>query len=253
MKSVGQILSRIRDCDVLIYQPLRSDHGKLSEEHIRGSIVAQGATAISFPYVFNSGMYSLAHAPRASGREYGRIYGQECVTGLLESHPLHTVLELYREGQIDFGLATRFSSCMDELRQREQTTDIKLSAYIGRNYRQRKLFLSHNHPATALFLHILSQIRDLVRLPLSLDRIDTQNDNLAALPVPYGSPISPYDRRVHGLQFDHRPDWYERGRYLIALMALYHSGGQPWGSRLVARYWLLVHRMRRSLRLAPQR
>jgi hypothetical protein len=248
MKSVGEIMSTIGRCNVLIYQPLRREHGKLSEDHIRQSVIGQGTTTVSLPYIFNSGMYSLTHAALASGCEYGRIYGEESVIPLVEKQTLGSVLRLYRDGQIDFGLPTRFSACIDELRRREQTTDIKLVDYIVGNYRQAKLFLTHNHPATSLFLWILLQIRDVTGLPLSLERIDAKDENLADLPLPYGSPISPYDKAVHGFEFDYRPDWLQRGRYLIALIARHHSGSQPQFNRLSALRWLLAHRLERRLR-----
>jgi len=252
MKPLREILSTISRCDVLICQPLSSKHGKLSPDYIRQSVIGHQATVASFPYIFNNGMYSLTHAPVAQGREYGCIYGEESIVPLLEKHSLGTVFGLYRDSQIDFRLETRFSMCLDELRRREQLTDIKLADYMAGNYRQSKLLLTHNHPATSLYLQILSQIGDITDIPLSLGRIDAKDENLADLPVPYGSPISPYDKAVHGFRFVHQPDWLARGRYLIALIAQHHPGGQPRLNRLAARRWLLAHRLMRRLHLLPR-
>jgi tetratricopeptide (TPR) repeat protein len=225
MKSEAEILEGIRQADLLIYQPLDAHHGNLSEANIRNNVVSSHTKLISFPYIFNSGIYSLVHSPNSPGKSYGKIYGEDIIIDLLQKYDVNTILELYQDGQINFDLKNRFDKCLTELAKRESTTDIKLAGFIDTNYRQHKLFLTSNHPTTIVFIEICRQIKELTNLPIDLNLFDLNNDNIANLVITK-TPISPYDIKTHGYQFNYEENWLDIGRDLITKIANYYSNHQ---------------------------
>ena len=222
MGTQADILNGIAQADILIYQPLQDHHGDLSEKNILTNVVSKNCKLISFPYIFNSGAYSLIHSPRSPGRSYGKIYGENIIINLLEKHDLDTVLKLYENHQIDFDLHNRFEKCIAELARRESNTDIKLTEFITDNYQQHKLFLTCNHPTTVVFSEMCKQISQLVDLPLNLQIFDYGDENIADLVITK-TPISPYDIECHGYQFDSNNNWSEIGEELISKIANYYN------------------------------
>ncbi|MGC1244908.1 MAG: WcbI family polysaccharide biosynthesis putative acetyltransferase [Spirulinaceae cyanobacterium] len=217
MKEKEAILRAIGNSHILIYQPLGTHHNEFSEYSLR-KIVSNRTTLVSFPYFFNSGVYSLLYAPMAKSYQYGRIFGEEIIEDLLQKNSLEQVIALYQKNEIDFALENRFSSSLLEMRKRDKFTDIKLTDYIAKNYKSKKLFLNHNHPTTAVFLEILSQLENLLGIHLSYNQINTNKQNLANL-SDTNSPISPYDVMTHKYEFEFHSDWFLKGKQLISLIA----------------------------------
>lgn len=55
---------------------------------------------------------------------------------------------------------------MENLKNRELNTDIKISDYILNNYNSLILFLTHNHPTSYIFINIVNQIYKILNQPL---------------------------------------------------------------------------------------
>ena len=218
----SDILKGITQADILIYQPLKDSHGELSEKNILANIVSKNTKLVSFPYIFNSGAYSLIHSPRSPGRSYGKIYGDDIIIDLLEKHDLNIVLKLYKNHQIDFDLINRFEKCIFELKNRENSTHIKLAKFIEANYQKHKLFLTSNHPTTIVFIEACRQISKIVDLPIDFQACDSKNDNIANLVITK-TPVSPYDINFHRYQFDSDENWFETGKELISMIAKHRS------------------------------
>jgi|GEM_PF-1983672 len=217
MKAARVIIEGIKKSDILIYQPLGENHGELSDQAIK-QIVREGASCVSFPYIFNSGTYSMDRNPHHPKSSYGIVYGEEYLIPLLKSINYSRVIELYQNGLINFDLNNRFQVCIDELKRRELRTHIKLAEFILMHYKNYKLFVTHNHPTTIIFLEICSQIKKLLNVPFSDSSIDKTQENWANLPL--GEvPISPYDVEVHGYRFTYDKDWFSKGAKLISLIA----------------------------------
>ncbi|MDJ0509062.1 MAG: WcbI family polysaccharide biosynthesis putative acetyltransferase [Crocosphaera sp.] len=139
------ILESIRKCDILIYQPLSSVHEDISEENIR-KILKEDCIAVSFPYIVNTGMYSLCHAPMAKDHKYGKIIGEDIIHDLILSGKSDKqILKAYKNNEIDFNLKRRFVDSLGIMRRKEMTTHIKLTEFIENNYKTHKLFVTHNH------------------------------------------------------------------------------------------------------------
>ena len=215
MKSINNILSIIENCDILLYQPLNSSHGELSEENIK-KITRDSCISISFPYIFNAGVYSLCHAPMANGHSYGMIYGeQEIIKELEKGRDRNSIIKDYQEGKIDFNLKERFNLSIDKMEIRESSIDIKLIPFIRENYKRNKLFITHNHPTNILFIEMIKQIINIAFLPIAFDFFNRVSDD--QLPDT-NSPVSTFDINTHGYAFEHNDDWIEKGTFLVNLI-----------------------------------
>jgi len=211
MKSSSEIISAIGCADIFIYQPLGEKHKELSEKNLLNNVVKDSCKSLSFTYIFNSGVYSLCHAPFSGKNSYGTVYGEEEIIKLINDfNSKDTIIQKYKHGEIDFRLIKRFEQCLGEMKRRESSTTIKLSKFIGEHYRHQKLFISHNHPSNIIFYEILRQIQNTIDIPLNLERIR----EISELPET-NSPISPYDVKIHNYRFPYDETWYVKGKELI--------------------------------------
>ncbi|MEM1167590.1 MAG: WcbI family polysaccharide biosynthesis putative acetyltransferase [Cyanobacteria bacterium P01_H01_bin.35] len=219
MKSSSEILSAIGYADIFIYQPLGEKYKELSEKNLLNNIVKDSCKSLSFTYIFNSGVYSLCHAPFSGKNSYGTVYGEEEIIKLINNfNSKNEILQKYKHGEIDFRLIKRFEQCLGEMKRRELFTTIKLSEFIVEHYRHQKLFISHNHPSNIIFYEILRQIQNTVDIPFNLEEIR----EISELPET-NSPISPYDVTIHDYRFKCHENWYLKGKELIDKIMASHS------------------------------
>lgn len=122
-------------------------------------------------------------------------------------------------------MKNRFEKCVQELQRIEKRMDIKITDFILNNLRERNLFLTRNRPSTTFFVEILSQIKKMTGLKLSIDKLNIDNENLALL-AQTNTPISPYDVEVHRYHFKHNSDWRFQGKQLIKLISKNYSRHQ---------------------------
>ena len=213
-KSASEILDGVKSADLLIYQPLSRAHGELSDENIKAT-VSKSCVALSFSYIFNSGIGSLCHAPKAN-----KLFGEEYVIDLInKKYGRKEILEAYKEGSINFNVQERFQNCLSEQRRRENETSIKLADYIAENYQKQRLFISHNHPANVLFYEVIRQIKHITGMPINTN---FEEFNFPRLPK-QNCPISPYDVASHGYQFGQDPKWLKKGNILIEKILSAHG------------------------------
>ncbi len=215
LRTNEEILFTIGGCDLLIYQPLGDHHGLLGDENIR-QVSQSNCLHISFPYIFNSGAFSLCHAPMIPKHRYGFIFGEEIIVALLNKGRNKEELSYaYEKGIIDFRLIERFDKCMNELKKRESSTDIKISDYILKNYKKERLFITHNHPSNLVLNKIIEQIAQIASLPITVSQI-------AKLNVPdlkeTNCPVTPHEIKVLGYQFGKHHEWLIKGQALLDMI-----------------------------------
>lgn len=222
MKSPDEILTRLNEADVAVFQPLKKDHGPLSEENVRAAL-DPSVTLVAFPYIFNSGIAGFCRAGRAtSDKSYGKVFGEEVVLKRLEAGATgDELVEEYLEGELNLRVRQRFDHCMAQLAEREQTTEITLSEAILENYQDRRLLLMHNHPSTALYAEIIGQLKELTDLPIDIDALrSAEDENLADHAYKTENcPVSPRDLADLGCTYPPHPDWRETGPALIHMIA----------------------------------
>jgi hypothetical protein len=214
-KENHEIIASIRMSDYLIYQPLSEAHDEISEQNLK-NIIKDSCVAISLPYIFNSGVYSLCYAPMRTDHRYGKIFGEEIIISLTEAGVSRKeVIDQYRNCDLSFNVVDRFNECFDIMKSREMRADIKICDFLEKNYKKRKLFTTHNHPANELFLEIIRKIKDLTGLPL-----DIHSSAVMGIPnLPNTNcPVTPYDIKAHGYEFSADEDWAEKGVSLIDLI-----------------------------------
>lgn len=185
-----EILETIQTSDILIYQPLSKKHGELSAENIR-AIAKKETTLISFPYIYNDGLYSLEY----NGK---KTIGEEAIIELYKKgHTLEEIIGLYRTHKIEFGLLKRFQDSLENLNNREVCTDIKIARFIEKNYQKKKLFMSASHPTNHIYNELLDQLNTLLNLEVKL------HTNLHIThPQSTLVPVSPYDIFTHNFRFN---------------------------------------------------
>jgi hypothetical protein len=216
MKSPHEILSRLSGADVVVFQPLNNAHGILSEASVRRAV----DSPIAFPYIYNQGVAGLCHVRTSKRRPYGWVMGEGVILNRLRAGlSAEEVMDEYLTGRLHFGLQGRFERCMDEMARREKGTEIRLSQFIRAN-RTERLFLSHNHPTTAVLAEVCAQLKSLTGLAIDLRVLRSREHNLARLPTAHVTcAISPHDVAEVGYRFGADPDWAEVGSGVIRLLA----------------------------------
>jgi hypothetical protein len=205
------ILNAIKKADLVIYQPLSDKHNELSFKNIKNIAKKNNINTITFPYIYNNGIYSL---------EYGNIstiHGKEIIINLLkEGNSVDSIIHQYHNGNIDFNLHERFRNSLNIMKNREKYTDIKLIDFIQKNFQNKKLFYSYSHPTNRIFFEILKQIKNKSTLDFKIKKSKKLPRLCKTL-----SPISPYDKMIHKYKFncDYSREWAYKGDAIISLIA----------------------------------
>ncbi len=218
VRPAEEILEMLATADYAIYQPLSPERGELSADAIADAI-ADAPEVVTFPRILNDGFASLS---RASEEAEEAILGQRYVFRLLEDgHSRRSVLERFRDGEIEFEQRSRFDLSLERLSQQEQSRGVMapISDFIAAEHRRRRLFLTHNHPTTWLLAELCARIRELSGLPIDVESLRASGkENLAGLPE-RDVALTPYDVAALGYEFGPNRDWLAVGETLIGEIA----------------------------------
>lgn len=159
----------LKSADLFIFQPLAPEHGYYSTDPtVPGSIrslTPEHCIKIAFPYTFCSSLWPIAQAAHSANR----WFGFEPIKKMLDLGLTHSdIVNLYDKNEIDWEYNARFEETMKILEKKESITDIKVSSYIRQNFRIKRLFLTHQHPASLLFLEEANQVLNI----LGMDKLD---------------------------------------------------------------------------------
>ena len=179
--------------DVFIYQPIDPRYGALSTDFLR-TLLPPHCVQVAFPYVYTSA-YWIFYL-EGIGFRGADVIGEMKRDGA----SLETVLQLFYEKKIDFGLERRFQESIAVLQQKELKCDIKASDFILANYRKHKLFLTQNHPSTSVYVHLVNQILIILGYGCIIDNPFGLPENLAGLRGNW--PHSTYEVDTYRFQFD---------------------------------------------------
>lgn len=183
----------LRNTDVFIYQPIHSKHGKYStdvtvDENML-SHLPDHCLKISFPYIYNSGLWPLI-APRGCDW-FEKDFCDTKSNNLDDAHPknwinmnvitdlkksgatLDDVLDLYKNKKIDWKFESRFQGNIDEMLRREQTCDLSVGEFIKTNIKKQKVMVTHNHPTAVVFKHMADQVLNKLNIDneVNLDEV----------------------------------------------------------------------------------
>lgn len=182
-----ETIDGIANADIVIYQPLSHEHKDLSADKIS---TITDAKLISFPYIYNNGIYSLE-------TDGTKIIGEDTILALYkDGYTLEEIIKMQQNGQIDFKLKEKFQKSLNIMKEREKDLDIKITDFIEKYYREVQLFLSHNHPTNIVFNEVFKQIVNILDLKII-------NEKAAVPPLcETVAPITIHDKNAHGYKWN---------------------------------------------------
>ena len=220
----------IRDADVIVYQPLSEDHGVLSTSgRIENSFITQAkskALKISFPYVSNSAIWPTYIEEKRNGISFKT--DPHVVEIARSAHSEEDLIKKYMNGEMNFNFSDRFDVSIKGTLEREKETDVKISDFIRENISKKRLFLTHNHPATAIMSEMARQIIDLIASNIGFEFDQSEymrnqsfaSENTCKLPGYY--PIDFYSIRHYNFEFVQEQDFAAPDYYKMHMVALYN-------------------------------
>lgn len=169
----------LQKADIFIYQPIDKKHNIYSTDktvenniltHLRSDCIK-----ISYPYIYHSSLWifllpSFADGFIANYSQINHYVNTEPITKLKnKGYSLNKVLQMYRDGKIDFEFNNRYEISIKILKEKESICDVKVSDFIEKNIRKRKLFFTQNHPTTCVFIHCVNQILSILGYNVKYD------------------------------------------------------------------------------------
>lgn len=138
------IKAMFANADLVIWNVLGSKFQEQSTE-VLGKHLKPEARVVSFVPPCFAAFWPIAE-----------FFGEEGVVAYLEAGKnVEEIIELFRSGRFDCKFELRFKDQIERLAFREADRDVKLSAFIQRNYVNHKLFLTVNHPAYPTVAYIV--------------------------------------------------------------------------------------------------
>jgi hypothetical protein len=150
---------RLARYDAVVYSPVRNKD-QWNTTHLQERCDALRIPTVRFPWLQWNGYFpdvtQIDRAPHLWA--YQRLID---MAG--QGASFSELLAEARQGFDPLGYA-RYS--FDRLEENEGDVDIPISGFIRRHYRDQRLFLTPNHPALPLYLHVQQQIARRLGLPL---------------------------------------------------------------------------------------
>ena len=170
----------VQEADLFVYQPLRPEHGCYSTDPtIEGSIgyyVNDNCIKLTHPYIFSSSFWPIVQA--GQGKNSNRWFGSDPINKLLVvGLDANQILNLFYKNQIDWEYNKRYEESIQILKNKESITDIKISDFIEKNFKNQLLFLIPQHPTSVIFLNLANQVLEKLNMKkLDESIIKTAND-----------------------------------------------------------------------------
>ena len=191
----------LASADLVIYQPLSDVHGCFSTNPSNPNnmlkVCKPDATIISMPRIHNNAMWPIFRKNHLNIYYGGNNFADK---------PIQELLYLYDLGQLDFGFEERYikNKCISN--EKERDTDVKVFEYIDENKRNKRMFLTQDHPTTDVFIHCTRQVCDILDIDFPKELV--LEDNVTGLPDSvYRNPScrypgSTYANRHFGFEWD---------------------------------------------------
>jgi hypothetical protein len=169
---VDDIVKKVRDADLFIYQPIAISPYLPVEmtSNFLKSQLRDNVTAISFPSMYFDGYFphlqTLKGLVSTLNLVHDYFIAYACAIGLEEQQVLSLIKkDVFYPRQLSKDLAAK---SIENLRNRENqnNVEIKLSEFIETNYKNKKLFNQFNHPKRDVLRFVAESI---------LTKIDIEN------------------------------------------------------------------------------
>lgn len=200
----------LKKADLFIYQPINKTHGiystSLDVENNIMSYLKPNCVKIAFPYIYNDSLWILI-PPAKIDNFIGNFNKLNKYVNTLpiqklksEGKSLTDVLEMYKKELIDFNFTERYNNCINILKKKEALCDVKISSYIEENIREKKLFLTQNHPTACVIINCVNQIFSLLKIDFKLNSHDF-NDKIPGIPDIF-LPHTEYEKKFLNFKYE---------------------------------------------------
>jgi hypothetical protein len=170
----------LEKADVLIFQFTNACHGICSTDTNSTENIfnytKKDCIKIGIPSIFQSSFWPVIPG-FGSCRD-----GHDIIKELKNKYNLHEIFALYDANKIDFKLKDRFISCETHTKNIEEyytkNTDLMIvpvTDFIRQNYKNHKLFFTHCHPTSYIFVHISNEIIKIINSGLLLNIKNHEN------------------------------------------------------------------------------
>ncbi len=181
----------LRRADLFIHQPLPAKWAgtAYATDHVR-SLLPDSCIQISVPFIVNDALWPFFV-------ENSKVYGGEVINGCLDRGlSLRQIVRSFRNLSLDLNYGARFDRTVALLREREEATDVKVADFVLSTLRKQRVFLTHNHPTSVVFVHCANQVLSRLGYPtLPASNYDPNETGLPGL-----WPITPYDSSFYGYE-----------------------------------------------------
>lgn len=169
LEDVLDVQNIFKDIDLVIYQHISSNYriGELSTNRLLKK-VKRSTMTISFV-----SMYFNAYFPHLD-----KFLGKKSILNVVHDYIIMYCYCLGMTEQETFDVIQRedlysieisnqlFANALNELKKREESTDVKVAPFIEKEYQNIKLFNQFNHPKGIVFDYLANQILEKLNIPV---------------------------------------------------------------------------------------
>jgi hypothetical protein len=187
-------LLTLKNADLVIYQPLSDVHGchstNLHNPESFMHLLKEDCITVSFPRIHNNALFPIFHKNNSMIPMYG------CVKNKIDN--VEQLVDLYVHNRIDFGFEERMLQNHKISLEKERDTDIKIADFIQSNVSKKKLFLTQDHPTSAVFQEVTRQLCD--RLEIDFPDVDMVENKTLLQDSVYRRPDHQYPISRYAIQ-----------------------------------------------------
>lgn len=154
---INTLKQAVTDADIFIYQNISSQNfGKNKSTEYLLELAKDSCISISIPNCFYQGLHPsfnyINHAQLRGGKQFCEYHDYLIIYGYLKGLSTFNLIEFLKNfDQINEGdLIQHAENSMKQLKQREESTLIKISDYIEEKQDDNVLFHTFNHPTNKL-------------------------------------------------------------------------------------------------------
>ena len=178
----------IKNCDLAIYQIISDPKYEKVNPLNLFSKYNPTCKQITFSYIYNNSFYPfkgpLELQESFLNKPCSIIFdNSKRITDLIDKdYDLNSIIKLFEENRIDFQYEKRWKNTIKILEEKEKKCDVKMADFIKKNFSKKRLFLLENHPTSFVFIELVNQILNI----LKLEKLNIKNYGLNDCKLPGG-------------------------------------------------------------------